>query len=149
MPPAARVTDMHVCALVNVLVPHVGGPILPPCMPTVLIGGLPAARVTDMAFLRRAARRHREGLLHRAHRRVAGRAHRRPHRSWRRDRDRHAERHHRRGRQRLRLFRRRGSRLVGRLGAARHRRGVSDPKKQAEALKQAAKEGLPFAELCS
>ena len=29
-------------------VPHVGGPILPPGCPTVLIGGQPAARVTDM-----------------------------------------------------------------------------------------------------
>jgi len=29
-------------------VPHVGGPVLPPGCPTVLIGGLPAARVTDM-----------------------------------------------------------------------------------------------------
>jgi uncharacterized Zn-binding protein involved in type VI secretion len=48
MPPAARVTDMHVCPMVNVLVPHVGGPILPPCMPTVLIGGLPAARISDL-----------------------------------------------------------------------------------------------------
>lgn len=48
MPPAARITDMHVCPLVTVLVPHVGGPILPPCEPTVLIGGLPAARITDM-----------------------------------------------------------------------------------------------------
>jgi uncharacterized Zn-binding protein involved in type VI secretion len=35
--------------MVTVLVPHVGGPILPPCCPTVLIGSLPAARVTDMA----------------------------------------------------------------------------------------------------
>jgi uncharacterized Zn-binding protein involved in type VI secretion len=35
--------------MVTVLVPHVGGPILPPGCPTVLIGGLPAARVTDMA----------------------------------------------------------------------------------------------------
>src|SRR5437764_14864489 len=49
MPPAARVTDMHVCPMVTGLVPHVGGPIIPPCMPTVLIGFLPAARVTDMA----------------------------------------------------------------------------------------------------
>ena len=49
MPPAARVTDMHTCPMVTGVVPHVGGPILPPCMPTVLIGGLPAARVTDMA----------------------------------------------------------------------------------------------------
>jgi uncharacterized Zn-binding protein involved in type VI secretion len=49
MPPAARVTDMHVCPMVTVLVPHVGGPILPPGCPTVLIGFLPAARITDMA----------------------------------------------------------------------------------------------------
>lgn len=48
MMPAARVTDMHVCPMVTVVVPHVGGPILPPCCPTVLIGGLPAARITDM-----------------------------------------------------------------------------------------------------
>jgi uncharacterized Zn-binding protein involved in type VI secretion len=27
--------------------PHVGGPIIPTCCPTVIIGGLPAARVTD------------------------------------------------------------------------------------------------------
>jgi uncharacterized Zn-binding protein involved in type VI secretion len=49
MPPAARVSDMHVCPMVTGIVPHVGGPILPPCCPTVLIGMLPAARVTDMA----------------------------------------------------------------------------------------------------
>jgi uncharacterized Zn-binding protein involved in type VI secretion len=49
MPPAARITDMHVCPMVTVLVPHVGGPILPPGCPTVLIGMLPAARMTDMA----------------------------------------------------------------------------------------------------
>ena len=49
MPPAARVTDMHVCPMVTGLVPHVGGPILPPCCPTVMIGFLPAARVGDMA----------------------------------------------------------------------------------------------------
>jgi uncharacterized Zn-binding protein involved in type VI secretion len=48
MPPAARITDMHVCPMVTGIVPHVGGPILPPCEPTVLIGFLPAARVTDM-----------------------------------------------------------------------------------------------------
>ena len=47
--PAARITDMHVCPMVTVLVPHVGGPILPPGAVTVLIGGLPAARATDMA----------------------------------------------------------------------------------------------------
>jgi uncharacterized Zn-binding protein involved in type VI secretion len=47
--PAARVGDMHVCPMVTVLVPHVGGPILPPGCPTVLIGGMPAARMGDMA----------------------------------------------------------------------------------------------------
>jgi uncharacterized Zn-binding protein involved in type VI secretion len=47
--PASRITDMHVCPMVTVLVPHVGGPILPPGAVTVLIGGLPAARVGDMA----------------------------------------------------------------------------------------------------
>jgi uncharacterized Zn-binding protein involved in type VI secretion len=47
--PAARVSDMHVCPMITVLVPHVGGPILPPGCPTVLIGGMPAARATDMA----------------------------------------------------------------------------------------------------
>ena len=46
--PAARLTDMHVCPMVTVLVPHVGGPIAVPGCPTVLIGGLPAARVSDM-----------------------------------------------------------------------------------------------------
>lgn len=46
--PAARVTDMHVCPMVTGIVPHVGGPILPPGGITTLIGGLPAARVGDM-----------------------------------------------------------------------------------------------------
>jgi uncharacterized Zn-binding protein involved in type VI secretion len=49
MPPAARVTDMHTCPMVTGVVPHVGGPILPPGCPTVIIGMMPAARVTDMA----------------------------------------------------------------------------------------------------
>jgi uncharacterized Zn-binding protein involved in type VI secretion len=47
--PAARLTDMHVCPMVTVLVPHVGGPVVGPGCPTVLIGGMPAARVGDMA----------------------------------------------------------------------------------------------------
>jgi uncharacterized Zn-binding protein involved in type VI secretion len=34
--------------MVTVVVPHVGGPILPPGVPTVLIGGLPAATVGSM-----------------------------------------------------------------------------------------------------
>ena len=48
MPPAARVGDTHTCPLVNGVVPHVGGPVLPAGCPTVLIGGQPAARVGDM-----------------------------------------------------------------------------------------------------
>lgn len=48
MPPAARLSDMHTCPMVTGIVPHVGGPILPPCCPTVLVGFLPAARVTDL-----------------------------------------------------------------------------------------------------
>ena len=40
---------MHTCPMVTGVVPHVGGPILPAGCPTVLIGGLPAARITDMA----------------------------------------------------------------------------------------------------
>ncbi len=47
--PAARVSDMHVCPMVTGVVPHVGGPILPPGCPTVLIASMPAARVGDMA----------------------------------------------------------------------------------------------------
>jgi uncharacterized Zn-binding protein involved in type VI secretion len=48
MPPAARVGDMHTCPLVTGVVPHVGGPILPPCCVTVIVGGMPAARISDM-----------------------------------------------------------------------------------------------------
>ena len=47
--PAARVADMHTCPMVTGVVPHVGGPILPPGCPTVLIGGMPAARMGDQA----------------------------------------------------------------------------------------------------
>lgn len=47
--PASRVADMHVCPMVTGIVPHVGGPILPPGGITVLIGSMPAARVGDMA----------------------------------------------------------------------------------------------------
>lgn len=46
--PAARIGDMHVCPMVTVLVPHVGGPIVGPGCPTVLIGGMPAAVMGDM-----------------------------------------------------------------------------------------------------
>lgn len=47
MPLAARLTDMHTCPAANGPVPHVGGPIIGPGVPTVLIAGLPAAVVGD------------------------------------------------------------------------------------------------------
>lgn len=49
MPPAARVGDLHTCPMTIVLVPHVGGPILPPGCPTVQIGHQFAARFGDKA----------------------------------------------------------------------------------------------------
>ncbi len=52
MPPAARVTDMHVCPMQTPGVPpipHVGGPITGPGVATVLIAGMPAAVLGDMA----------------------------------------------------------------------------------------------------
>ncbi len=51
--PAARLTDMHVCPMVTMVgpvpVPHVGGPVTGPGAPTILIGGMPAACLGDMA----------------------------------------------------------------------------------------------------
>ncbi|MEM0939795.1 MAG: PAAR domain-containing protein [Bacteroidota bacterium] len=50
MPPAARITDMHTCPMQTPgvpPVPHVGGPVTGPGEPTVLIGGLPAAKMGD------------------------------------------------------------------------------------------------------
>lgn len=52
MRPAARVGDMHTCPMQTPglpPIPHLGGPVLPPGCPTVLIGGMPAARVGDVA----------------------------------------------------------------------------------------------------
>lgn len=49
MPFAARLSDLHTCPMSDGPKPHVGGPILPPCCPTVLIEFLPAARVGDLA----------------------------------------------------------------------------------------------------
>ena len=49
--PAARIGDMHVCPMVTPgtpPIPHVGGPILSPGVPTVLIAGMPAAVMGDM-----------------------------------------------------------------------------------------------------
>ena len=49
--PAARITDMHTCPMITEglsPIPHVGGPIIGPGAPTVLIGSLPAAKVGDI-----------------------------------------------------------------------------------------------------
>lgn len=50
--PAARLTDMHSCPMQTPAppgapIPHVGGPIIGPGVPTVLIGGVPAAVLGD------------------------------------------------------------------------------------------------------
>jgi uncharacterized Zn-binding protein involved in type VI secretion len=50
MPPAARLSDMHLCPMLSPAVPpipHVGGPILGPGTPNVLVGGMPAACLGD------------------------------------------------------------------------------------------------------
>lgn len=50
MPPASRITDMHTCPMQTPgipPIPHVGGPVIGPGIPTVLIGGLPAAVLGD------------------------------------------------------------------------------------------------------
>lgn len=52
MPPAARLTDMHTCPMQTPAVPpipHVGGPVVGPGVPTVMIEKLPAAVVGDAA----------------------------------------------------------------------------------------------------
>lgn len=52
MPPAARLTDLHTCPMQTPglpPVPHVGGPVVGPGVPTVLIGKLPAAVLGDNA----------------------------------------------------------------------------------------------------
>jgi uncharacterized Zn-binding protein involved in type VI secretion len=47
--PAVRIgVDQHVCPMVTGVVPHVGGPIIGPGAPTVLIGSVPAAVMGDM-----------------------------------------------------------------------------------------------------
>ena len=50
MPPAARLTDMHMCPMVTGMVPHVGGPIVSPCVPTVMVSFLPASVVGDQCI---------------------------------------------------------------------------------------------------
>lgn len=46
--PAATIGSMHICPMTTSKVPHVGGPISGPGVPTVLIGGKPAAVIGDM-----------------------------------------------------------------------------------------------------
>lgn len=46
--PIATITSMHVCPMVTGTVPHVGGPVMGPGAPTVLINGKPAALMGDM-----------------------------------------------------------------------------------------------------
>ena len=51
MKPAARIGDMHLCPMVTPgtpPIPHVGGPIVGPGCPTVLICNMPAATMGDM-----------------------------------------------------------------------------------------------------
>lgn len=49
MPPVTRVTDLHTCPMMNPnSSPHVGGPVIGPGVPNVLVGGIPAAVVGDM-----------------------------------------------------------------------------------------------------
>lgn len=51
MPLAARLTDFHMCPMVTqagpVPIPHVGGPVVGPGAPTVMIGKMPAAVMGD------------------------------------------------------------------------------------------------------
>ena len=49
MASAARVSDMHICPLTDNGVPHVGGAIIGPGSATVLISGMAAATVGDLA----------------------------------------------------------------------------------------------------
>jgi len=48
--PAAMIGDMHVCPEFDGPVPHVGGPVIGPGEPTVLICGTPAIIIGDMAI---------------------------------------------------------------------------------------------------
>jgi uncharacterized Zn-binding protein involved in type VI secretion len=53
MPPAARLGDNHICPMQTpavVPIPHVGGPIMGPGVPNVLIEGMPAAVVGDVCL---------------------------------------------------------------------------------------------------
>ena len=44
--PSARITDQHLCPMATGAVPHVGGPVVTGA-PTVMVSGMPAARIGD------------------------------------------------------------------------------------------------------
>lgn len=46
--PAATVGSMHICPMCSGIVPHVGGPVIGPGSPNVLINGKPAVTIGDM-----------------------------------------------------------------------------------------------------
>ncbi|MFT4960895.1 MAG: putative Zn-binding protein involved in type VI secretion [Paracoccaceae bacterium] len=51
--PQARVLDLHACMLPSIPPPPalpIPLPIAPPCLPTVLVGSMPAARLGDMTL---------------------------------------------------------------------------------------------------
>ena len=53
MPPAARLGDIHICPMQTpavVPIPHVGGPIMGPGVPNVMIEGMPAAVAGDVCL---------------------------------------------------------------------------------------------------
>jgi uncharacterized Zn-binding protein involved in type VI secretion len=50
MMPCARILDPHVCPMVTGVVPHVGGPVGPPGVPTTLVCMMPAAPLGNTAI---------------------------------------------------------------------------------------------------
>lgn len=51
--PCARLGDMHVCPMATPgapPIPHVGGPVAPPCVVNVLVGAMPAAPMGNLAI---------------------------------------------------------------------------------------------------
>ena len=48
--PVCRMFDNHVCPMITGVVPHVGGPIMTPCVPTVIVMNMPCSVMGDMAI---------------------------------------------------------------------------------------------------
>lgn len=56
--PAARVTDMHICPMITPgipPIPHIGGPLLAPGVPNVLISGVAGSNIRKYGCLYRPA----------------------------------------------------------------------------------------------